>query len=218
MTNASAHAPLSAMDLLRAGPVLPVIVIQDAGLAVDLAAALVAGGIRVLEVTLRTPAALAAIRQIRDRVPGALVGAGTVLTPQDWQRAQDAGALFGISPGLTPALLAATRQSRLPFVPGVATASEAMAALDAGFTAMKLFPAEAVGGRALLKSLHGPLPQLQFCPTGGINLGNAASYLALPNVACVGGSWLAPEAALAARDWNAITTLAREAVALRPAA
>ncbi|OZB69386.1 MULTISPECIES: bifunctional 4-hydroxy-2-oxoglutarate aldolase/2-dehydro-3-deoxy-phosphogluconate aldolase [unclassified Thiomonas] len=206
---------MTAEELLRAGPVMPVLVIRDAGQAVDLATALVAGGIRTLEVTLRTPAALDAIRQIRDRVPGALVGAGTVLSPTDWQRAQDAGAMFGISPGLTPALLAATRLSSLPFVPGVATASEAMTALDAGFTAMKLFPAEAVGGQALLKSLHGPLPQLLFCPTGGIHPGNAAAYLALPNVGCVGGSWLAPEAALAAHDWAAITALAREAAALR---
>jgi len=218
MNTTTASATPSASDLLRAAPVLPVIVIHDAALAVDLAAALVAGGIRTLEVTLRTPAALDAIRQIRDRVPGALVGAGTVLSPADWQRAQDAGALFGISPGLTAALLQATRNGALPFVPGVATASEAMTALDAGFTALKLFPAEAVGGRALLKSLHGPLPQLLFCPTGGINPGNAASYLALPNVACVGGSWLVPEAALAARDWSAITALAREASALRAAA
>ncbi len=206
---------MTAEELLRAGPVMPVLVIRDAGQAVDLATALVAGGIRTLEVTLRTPAALDAIRQIRDRVPGALVGAGTVLSPSDWQRAQDAGAMFGISPGLTPALLAATRLSSLPFVPGVATASEAMTALDAGFTAMKLFPAEAVGGQALLKSLHGPLPQLLFCPTGGIHPGNAAAYLALPNVGCVGGSWLAPEAMLAAHDWAAITALAREAAALR---
>ena len=206
---------MTAEELLRAGPVMPVLVIRDAGQAVDLATALVAGGIRTLEVTLRTAAALDAIRQIHDRVPGALVGAGTVLSPSDWQRAQDAGAMFGISPGLTPALLAATRPSSLPFVPGVATASEAMTALDAGFTVMKLFPAEAVGGQALLKSLHGPLPQLLFCPTGGIHPGNAAAYLALPNVGCVGGSWLAPEAALAAHDWAAITALAREAAALR---
>ncbi|MBN2690442.1 MAG: bifunctional 4-hydroxy-2-oxoglutarate aldolase/2-dehydro-3-deoxy-phosphogluconate aldolase [Burkholderiaceae bacterium] len=206
---------MSGSDLLRAGAVMPVIVIHDAGLAVDLATALVAGGIRTLEVTLRTPAALDAIRQIRDRVPGALVGAGTALSPADWQRAQDAGSMFGISPGLTPALLAATRNSRLPFVPGVSTASEAMTALEAGFTALKLFPAEAVGGRALLKSLYGPLPQLLFCSTGGINLANATSYLALPNVGCVGGSWLVPDAALAARDWDAITALAREASALR---
>ncbi len=207
--------PMTGRDLLRAGPVLPVIVLQDAGLAVDLATALVAGGIRTLEVTLRTAAALEAIRQIRDRVPGALVGAGTVLSPDDWQRAQDAGAMFGISPGLTPALLAATRHSALPFVPGVSTASEAMTALDAGFTALKLFPAEAVGGRALLKSLHGPLPQLLFCPTGGVSPDNAPAYLALPNVACVGGSWLVPEAALAQRDWSAITALAQQAASLR---
>ena len=207
--------PMTGRDLLRAGPVLPVIVLQDAGLAVDLATALVAGGIRTLEVTLRTAAALEAIRQIRDRVPGALVGAGTVLNPDDWQRAQDAGAMFGISPGLTPALLAATRHSALPFVPGVSTASEAMTALDAGFTALKLFPAEAVGGRALLKSLHGPLPQLLFCPTGGVSPDNAPAYLALPNVACVGGSWLVPEAALAQRDWSAITALAQQAASLR---
>jgi len=218
MHTTTAQISLSARDLLRVGPVLPVIVIHDAALAVDLAAALVAGGIRALEVTLRTPAALQAIRQIRDHVPDALVGAGTVLSPADWQRAQEAGALFGISPGLTAALLQAAQHSPLPFVPGVATASEAMTALDAGFTALKLFPAEAVDGRSLLKSLHGPLPQLLFCPTGGINLGNAANYLALPNVACVGGSWLVPETALAARDWDAITALAREAAALRSGA
>ena len=210
--------PISGSDLLRAGAVMPVIVIHDASLAVDLAAALVAGGIRTLEVTLRTPAAYDAIRQIRDHVPGAIVGAGTVLSPTDWQRAQDAGALFGISPGLSPSLLAAVRNSALPFVPGIATASEAMTALDAGFNAMKLFPAEAVGGRALLKSLSGPLPQILFCPTGGISLANAPGYLALPNVGCVGGSWLVPDAALAARDWGAITTLSRAAAALRPRA
>lgn len=206
---------MTAEELLRAGPVMPVLVIRDPGLAVDLATALVAGGIRTLEVTLRTPAALGAIERIRSRVPDALVGAGTVLSPADWQRAQDAGALFGISPGLTPALLAAARRGSLPFVPGVATASEAMTALDAGFTAMKLFPAEAVGGQALLKSLYGPLPQLLFCPTGGIHPGNAAAYLSLPNVGCVGGSWLAPESLLAMHDWDAITALAREAAALR---
>lgn len=215
MRNPTATDTPGAADLLRAGPVIPVIVIDDAAIAVDLAAALVAGGIRVLEVTLRTPAALEAICSIRDRVPEAWVGAGTVLTPDDWQRAQDAGAQFGISPGSTPALLAAAQRSALPFVPGVATASEAMAALDAGFAALKLFPAEAVGGRALLQALHGPLPQLLFCPTGGIHPGNAAEYLALPNVACVGGSWLVPTQALAARNWSAITALAQQAQELR---
>ena len=206
---------MNAQELLRAAPVMPVLVIQDASLAVDLAQALIAGGLRTLEVTLRTPAALEAIARIRERVPDALVGAGTVLNPTDWRRAQEAGAQFGISPGLTPALLEATCDSALPFVPGVSTASEAMTAMDAGFTALKLFPAEAVGGQSLLKSLYGPLPQLLFCPTGGIHPGNAASYLALPNVGCVGGSWLAPEAAMAAGNWAAITELARQATAMR---
>lgn len=206
---------MTPQDLLRAAPVMPVLVIHDAELAVDLAHALIEGGLRTLEVTLRTPAALEAIAQIRQHVPGALVGAGTVLSPADWLRAQEAGAQFGISPGLTPALLEATRRSTLPFVPGVSTASEAMTAMDAGFTALKLFPAEAVGGQALLKSLHGPLPQLLFCPTGGIHPGNAGAYLALPNVGCVGGSWLAPEAALSARNWQVITELARQAATLR---
>jgi 2-dehydro-3-deoxyphosphogluconate aldolase/(4S)-4-hydroxy-2-oxoglutarate aldolase len=209
---------MNANELLRAGPVMPVIVIHDASLAVDLATALVAGGIRTLEVTLRTAAAYDAIRQIRDHVPGAIVGAGTVLKPEHWQRAMDAGAQFGISPGLSPELLAATRNSTLPFIPGIATATEAMTALDNGFAAQKLFPAEAVGGRALLKSLYGPLPQIVFCPTGGINLANAALYLALPNVGCVGGSWLVPDAAMAARDWNSITALSRAAAVLRGAA
>ena len=202
-------------ELLRAAPVMPVLVVRDAALAVDLAHALIAGGLRTLEITLRTPAALEAISSIRQQVPGALVGAGTVLNPADWQRAQDAGAQFGISPGLTPALLEAARRSERPFLPGVSTASEAMTAMDAGFTALKLFPAEAVGGLALLKSLHGPLPQLLFCPTGGIHPGNAGAYLALPNVGCVGGSWLAPEAALSARNWPVITELARQAASLR---
>ncbi|CUA94060.1 bifunctional 4-hydroxy-2-oxoglutarate aldolase/2-dehydro-3-deoxy-phosphogluconate aldolase [Thiomonas bhubaneswarensis] len=202
-------------ELLRAAPVMPVLVVRDAALAVDLAHALIAGGLRTLEITLRTPAALEAISSIRQQIPGALVGAGTVLNPADWLRAQEAGAQFGISPGLTPALLEAARRSERPFLPGVSTASEAMTAMDAGFTALKLFPAEAVGGQALLKSLHGPLPQLLFCPTGGIHPGNAGAYLALPNVGCVGGSWLAPEAAMEARNWQAITELARQAASLR---
>jgi len=206
-------ARLTATEVLRSGPVLPVIVIADAGLAVDLAQALLAGGIRTLEVTLRTPAALQAIGRIRDALPQACVGAGTVLDADAWQRAQDAGAQFGVSPGSTPQLLRAAAGQT--FIPGVSTVSEAMMARDAGFTALKLFPAEAVGGRALLKSLYGPMPQLVFCPTGGIGPANAAQYLALPNVACVGGSWLVPESALAARDWAAISTLAEQAAALR---
>jgi len=204
---------LTAIEVLRRGPVLPVIVIADAGLAVDLAQALLAGGMRTLEVTLRTPAALQAIRRIRDALPQICVGAGTVLDADDWQRAQDAGAQFGVSPGATPPLLRAAAGQA--FIPGVSTVSEAMMARDAGFTALKLFPAEAVGGRALLRSLYGPLPQLVFCPTGGISPANAAEYLALPNVACVGGSWLVPEAALMAQDWATIHTLAQQAAALR---
>lgn len=202
---------MDTLTLLRQGPVVPVIVINDAAVAVDLAHALVQGGIRVLEVTLRTKAALAAIRRIRDEVPDALVGAGTVLNRPQLEAAVDAGSQFALSPGCTPELSAAVHAAGLPFIPGVATASEAMFAKDQGFTVQKLFPAEAVGGVKLLKSLHGPLPELRFCPTGGINAQNATQYLALPNVLAVGGSWLTPDDALAARDWDRITALAREA-------
>ena len=193
---------------------MPVIVLDDPGLAVDLAHALVAGGIRHLEVTLRTAAARGAIRRIRDAVPQALVGAGTVLDARQWRQACDAGALFGVSPGWSDELAHAAVDRGLPFLPGVATASEAMRAMRDGFTLLKLFPAEAVGGRALLRALHGPLPAARFCPTGGIGAHNAADYLALPNVVCVGGSWLAPADALAARDWMRIEALARDAAAL----
>ncbi|WP_174873441.1 bifunctional 4-hydroxy-2-oxoglutarate aldolase/2-dehydro-3-deoxy-phosphogluconate aldolase [Vogesella oryzae] len=205
---------MDALNLLRQGPVVPVIVVNDAAVAVDLAGALVAGGIRTLEITLRTKAALAAIRRIRDEVPDALVGAGTVRTRAHLEAALDNGAQFGISPGLTPELAAAARASGVPFIPGVATPSEAMHAQDEGFNILKLFPAEAVGGIKLLKSLAGPLPELRFCPTGGIDANNAANYLALPNVLAVGGSWLTPEAAIAAQDWAKITALAKEACAL----
>ena len=206
---------MNARDLLRLAPVMPVIVVPDAALAVDMARALVDGGLPVLEITLRTPAAFEAMRRIRDAVPGAVVGAGTVLDRAQWQRAVDSGAVFGVSPGLTAELAAAARASALPFLPGVATASEAMRAADEGFDTLKLFPAEAVGGRALLRSLHGPLPHLQFCPTGGIHAGNAAEYLALPNVGCVGGSWIAAEALVAARDWDRVRALASQSAALR---
>ena len=202
---------MDALNLLRQSPVMPVIVVNDAAVAVDLAHALVAGGIRTLEITLRTKAALAAMRRIRDEVPDALVGAGTVRTRAHLEAALDAGAQFGLSPGLTPELAAAARASGVPFIPGVATASEAMRAQDEGFNILKLFPAEAVGGIKLLKALAGSLPELRFCPTGGIDASNAANYLALPNVLAVGGSWLTPEAALAAQDWDKITALAREA-------
>jgi 2-dehydro-3-deoxyphosphogluconate aldolase/(4S)-4-hydroxy-2-oxoglutarate aldolase len=194
---------MDALTLLRQGPVVPVIVVNDAAVAVDLARALVDGGIRVLEVTLRTKAALAAMRRMRDEVPGAIVGAGTLRNRAQLEAALDAGAQFGVSPGLTPELASAARNANLTLLPGVATASEAMRAQDEGFDILKLFPAEAVGGIKLLKSLAGPLPDLRFCPTGGIDLAKAKDYLALQNVLAVGGSWLTPEDAIANRDWAA---------------
>ena len=205
---------MDALSLLRQGPVVPVIVVNDAAVALVLAHALVAGGIRTLEITLRTKAALAAMRRIRDEVPDALVGAGTVRTRAHLEAALDAGAQFGISPGLTAELAAAARASGVPFIPGIATPSEAMHAQDEGFNILKLFPAEAVGGVKLLKSLAGPLPELRFCPTGGIDVNSAPNYLALPNVLAVGGSWLTPDDAIAAQDWDRITALARAASAL----
>jgi 2-dehydro-3-deoxyphosphogluconate aldolase/(4S)-4-hydroxy-2-oxoglutarate aldolase len=205
---------MDALTLLRQGPVVPVIVVNDAAVAVDLARALVDGGIRVLEVTLRTKAALAAMRRMRDEVPGAIVGAGTLRNRAQLEAALDAGAQFGVSPGLTPELASAARNANLTLLPGVATASEAMRAQDEGFDILKLFPAEAVGGIKLLKSLAGPLPDLRFCPTGGIDLVKAQDYLALPNVLAVGGSWLTPEDAIANRDWARITELARQASTL----
>jgi 2-dehydro-3-deoxyphosphogluconate aldolase / (4S)-4-hydroxy-2-oxoglutarate aldolase len=202
---------MDALTLLRQGPVVPVIVIDDPAVAVDLAHALVAGGVRVLEVTLRTKAALAAIRRMREEVPEAIVGAGTLRTRAQVEACVDAGAQFGISPGLTPELAAAARSAALTFIPGIATPAEAMRAEDEGFLVQKLFPAEAVGGVKLLKSLAGPFPNLRYCPTGGIDLARAPDYLKLPNVMCVGGSWLTPADAVAARDWDRITALAREA-------
>lgn len=205
---------MDALTLLRQGPVVPVIVVNDAAVAVDLARALVDGGIRVLEVTLRTKAALAAMRRMRDEVPGAIVGAGTLRNRAQLEAALDAGAQFGVSPGLTPELASAARNANLTLLPGVATASEAMRAQDEGFNILKLFPAEAVGGIKLLKSLAGPLPDLRFCPTGGIDLIKAKEYLALQNVLAVGGSWLTPEDAIANRDWARITELAKQASTL----
>jgi 2-dehydro-3-deoxyphosphogluconate aldolase/(4S)-4-hydroxy-2-oxoglutarate aldolase len=205
---------MDALTLLQQSPVMPVIVIKQVEDAVELARALVAGGIRSLEVTLRSDAALQAIGLIREQVPEAIVGVGTVRNPAQLEAALNAGAQFAISPGLPPELLAAAQGCPVPFLPGVATPTEAMRAADAGFTVQKLFPAEAVGGRALLKALAGPLPELKFCPTGGISLSNAPDYLALPNVMCVGGSWLTPENLVEARDWAAITELARAAALL----
>lgn len=205
---------MNALELLAHSPVMPVIVIHDIDSAIDLAQALVAGGVRSLEVTLRSEVALQAITLINQAVPDALVGVGTLRNARQLDAAIEAGARFGISPGLTPELAQAARQSGIPFLPGIATASESMIAADQGFTVQKLFPAEAVGGVALLKSLYGPLPDIVFCPTGGIHAGNAAQYLALPNVKCVGGSWLTPDAAVAAKQWSAITALAQQACTL----
>jgi 2-dehydro-3-deoxyphosphogluconate aldolase/(4S)-4-hydroxy-2-oxoglutarate aldolase len=193
-----------------------VVVVEDAADAVPLARALVAGGLPAIEVTLRTPAALAAIRGIAAEVSGAVVGAGTVLSPAQVTDSVGAGARFLVSPGWTDVLLEAMRASGVPFLPGVSTTSEVVALLERGVREMKFFPAQAAGGTAYLKSLAGPLPQARFCPTGGIGAATAPEYLALPNVGCVGGSWMLPEDAVAARDWDRVEALAREAAALRP--
>lgn len=211
MTSAAPSVPALA-------PVLPVVVIEDAADAVPLARALVAGGLPAIEVTLRTAVAPAAIRAIADGVPGAVVGAGTVLSAAAVAEAVAAGARFLVSPGWTDGLLDAMAGAGVPFLPGVSTASEVVALLERGVSTMKFFPAEAAGGTAYLKSLAGPLPRARFCPTGGIRAASAPAYLALPNVACVGGSWMLPPDALAARDWARVESLAREAAALRPAA
>ncbi|MCX7693070.1 bifunctional 4-hydroxy-2-oxoglutarate aldolase/2-dehydro-3-deoxy-phosphogluconate aldolase [Tepidimonas taiwanensis] len=192
--------------------VLPVVVVDDADHAVDLARALWAGGIDAIEVTLRSDAALAAIERIARHAPEVVVGAGTVLSAQQLHQARDAGARFALSPGCTPALLQAALSARLPFVPGVATPSEAMRAAEAGYSLLKFFPAESLGGPDTLRAWAGPLPHLRWCPTGGITAARVADYLALPTVAMVGGSWLTPRSALQAKDWGAITALARDAV------
>ncbi|MCB5907131.1 bifunctional 4-hydroxy-2-oxoglutarate aldolase/2-dehydro-3-deoxy-phosphogluconate aldolase [Streptomyces pinistramenti] len=211
---ASSPAPAETSSVLGLAPVIPVVVVQDAADAVPLARALVAGGLPAIEVTLRTPAALDAIRAIADEVPDAVVGAGTLLTPEHVTAARAAGSRFLVSPGWSPRLLGAMRDSGVPFLPGVSTASEVVTLLDEGVTELKFFPAEAAGGTAYLKSLSAPLPQARFCPTGGIGLASAPSYLALPNVGCVGGTWMLPADALAAKDWGRVTELAREAAAL----
>ncbi|MFJ5061620.1 bifunctional 4-hydroxy-2-oxoglutarate aldolase/2-dehydro-3-deoxy-phosphogluconate aldolase [Streptomyces nigra] len=201
-------------SVLDLAPVVPVVVVDDPSDAVPLTRALVAGGLRAIEVTLRTPGALDAIRAIADAVPEAVVGAGTVLTPEQVRRSVEAGARFLVSPGWTDSLLDAMRASGVPYLPGVSTASEVLALLERGVRELKFFPAEAAGGTAYLRSLYGPLPQVRFCPTGGIGPGSAPDYLALPNVACVGGSWMLPADAVAARDWARVETLAREAAGL----
>jgi 2-dehydro-3-deoxyphosphogluconate aldolase/(4S)-4-hydroxy-2-oxoglutarate aldolase len=198
-------------EILTAGPVMPVIVIRKIEQAVPLAEALVAGGVRVLEITLRTPVALEAIRSVSRQVKEALVGAGTVTTAAQLQAVEEAGAVFAISPGLTPDLLDAADRGGIALVPGISTVSELMTGLERGYDHFKFFPAEAAGGTAMLKSIAGPFPEVTFCPTGGISPENYRSYLALNNVACVGGSWLVPADAVEEEDWNRITALAREA-------
>jgi len=209
---------MTPLDLMRVGPVIPVIVIEDLAKAVPLAKALVAGGVRVLEITLRTPVALDAIRAIASEVKDAIVGVGTISDPADFERSIAAGARFGVSPGLTPALIEAALACPLPLLPGVMTPSDVLVARAAGFTALKLFPAQQAGGMGMLKALAGPFPDVMFCPTGGVTAASAADFLALPNVGCVGGSWLTPKDAVAAGDWRRITALARDAAGLRPPA
>lgn len=204
----------SIRDILAASPVMPVIVLERVDDAVPLAEALVGGGIRVLEVTLRTPVALDCVRAIRAMVPDAIVGVGTITCIAEFDAAREAGAAFGVSPGSTPALLAHIAASGMPFLPGCMTPSDVMRAMEAGFSAVKLFPAKQAGAIEMLKAMGGPLPGVMFCPTGGIDANSAPDYLALPNVACVGGSWLAPANLIAARDWPAIRVRAVAAAAL----
>ncbi|MFJ3042750.1 MULTISPECIES: bifunctional 4-hydroxy-2-oxoglutarate aldolase/2-dehydro-3-deoxy-phosphogluconate aldolase [Streptomyces] len=203
-----------AASVLDLAPVVPVVVVDDLADAVPLARALVAGGLPAIEVTLRTPVALDAIRAIAGEVPGAVVGAGTVVTAAQVREVMAAGARFLVSPGWTDALLEAMRASGVPFLPGVSTTSEVVALLERGVREMKFFPAEAAGGTAYLKALAAPLPQARFCPTGGISPASAPEYLALPNVGCVGGSWMLPKDAVADGDWGRVEALAREAAAL----
>ncbi len=203
-----------AREICGLAPVIPVLVIDDAAHALPLAEALVSGGLPVLEVTLRTPAALDAIRAM-STVEGGVVGAGTLLTPADVRAAKDAGALFGVSPGVTDRLLDACEAEELPLLGGIATVTEAMRMLERGYDVAKFFPAEANGGAAALKAFAGPLPQIAFCPTGGVTPQNAPTYLALPNVLCVGGSWVANAAMMREGRWDRIEALAREASQLK---
>ena len=206
---------MDALDLMRVGPVIPVIVIDELAHAVPLARALVAGGVRVLEITLRTHVAFDAVLAITREVDDAIVGVGTISRAEHFQQAVDAGARFGVSPGLTDELIDAAQASRLTLLPGVMTPSDVIAARAAGFFAMKLFPAQQAGGIGMLKALSGPFPDVTFCPTGGVTAASAPAFLALPNVGCVGGSWLTPPAAVKGGEWGTITALAREASRLR---
>ncbi|TFV92661.1 bifunctional 4-hydroxy-2-oxoglutarate aldolase/2-dehydro-3-deoxy-phosphogluconate aldolase [Oxalobacteraceae bacterium OM1] len=206
---------MTLLDIMRTSPVIPVIAIDDLDHAVPLARALVAGGIRVLEVTLRTQHGLPAIRAMAEAVPDAIVGVGTLTQPEELTAARDAGAVFGVSPGLTASIVAAAKSSGLPLLPGVMTPSEVMAAREAGFRQLKLFPAVPAGGVGMLNAIAGPLGDVTFCPTGGISIETAPQFLACKNVACVGGSWLTPKDAMQRGDWQRITELAAAASRLR---
>ena len=207
------HASELTAKVCDLAPVIPVLVVEDVATAAELARALIAGGLPALEVTLRTPGALDAIAEMA-QVEGGVVGAGTLLTSDDVERAKKAGASFGVSPGATRRLLEACQANDLPLLPGAATATEAMALLGRGYAMQKFFPAEAAGGAPAVKALAGPLPQVRFCPTGGVTFGNARDYLSLPNIACVGGSWVAPRDKVTAGDWTGIEDLARAAAGL----
>jgi 2-dehydro-3-deoxyphosphogluconate aldolase/(4S)-4-hydroxy-2-oxoglutarate aldolase len=203
------------LSILKLQPVVPVLIVDDVKSAVSLARALVAGGLKAIEITMRTPAALDAVRAVADEVEGAEVGAGTILNAAHWDAAVAAGSKFVVSPGAPQELLDAARKSSVPLLPGAATASEVMALREEGYQVLKFFPAEQAGGAAYLKALSSPLSGTVFCPTGGISLKNAMDYLSLPNVICVGGSWVAPKELVAAGDWAGITKLASEAAALK---
>ncbi len=214
MTISPREASRRTRDICGLAPIVPVLVVDDVATARPLAEALIAGGLPALEVTLRTPAALEAIR-VMSNVPDGHVGAGTLITPEDVRAAKAAGATFGVSPGATDELLAACEAENLPLLPGAASASEAMRLLARGFDVLKFFPAETSGGAPALKAIGAPLPQISFCPTGGVTAANAGSYLALSNVLCAGGSWVAPKDLIMAGDWAGIETLARDAAQLR---
>lgn len=199
-------------EIFAMGPVVPVLVIENVEDAVPIAQALIAGGIKVLEVTLRTANALDVIKEIASKVPEAMVGSGTVTNPETLQQSIDAGAKFALSPGMTTELLAAAQKSSIPLIPGISSISELMEGIDAGFDHFKFFPAEAAGGAKTIKSVSGPFPNVRFCPTGGINLGNMGNYLSLSNVSCIGGSWLVPDDIVKKKDWAAITEITKKAV------
>lgn len=211
--NVSRNWQVAPKDLFAMGPVVPVLVIKKVEDALPIAEALLEGGIKVLEVTLRTPAALDVINEIATKLPEAVVGSGTVTNRELLQRSIDAGSKFAISPGLTKDLLQAGNEGNTALIPGISSISELMDAIDYGYDHVKFFPAEASGGAKAIQSIGGPFPDIKFCPTGGINLNNIKNYLALPNVACCGGSWLVSDAIVEQKDWSSITRLAKEALA-----